>query len=139
MIGEDNEGTGISFSPIADGYHQVGWYGFLLLAGVIFVLFMVMDSLSGDVRLAPWGLLFSVVCAHNANEGMITGQINTATDMALGVIVVALLSKYVLPRLAGILTNTERTRVVKTQVFAPLTRQQSQNPPSQPTQSPTAP
>lgn len=122
IIDDQNEGTGISFSPTADAYHQVGWYGLALLAVIIFVLFMVMDGLSGDLRLAPWGLLFTVLMAHSANEGMIGGQIYIFTYVALGVVIVALMSKYVLPIVSGVITNTDRTRVVQTRTFQAMTK-----------------
>jgi hypothetical protein len=111
MIGDEDFTTGISFTPAGDAYHQAGWFGLPVLAGVLFMLFMVMDSLSGDVRISPWGLLFVVVSAHNAPEGLIGGQVYVATYTAFGVVIVALMTRYVLPILSGIVTNTERTRV----------------------------
>ena len=121
MISEENDSTGISFSPESDAFHQLKWLGILLIMPpVIFMLFMVMDSLSGPISDSPWGLLFTVQCAHIASEGMIIGQVWTATYMAFGIIVAALLSKYVLPKFAGILTNTERTRVRMTPVLRPV-------------------
>ena len=74
MIAEENESTGISFSPTGDAYRQAGFQGvFLILPPVVLLLFIVMDSLSGDVRRSPWGLLFAVSCAHSSSEGMIGG------------------------------------------------------------------
>ena len=135
MIAEDNEGTGVSFSPVGDAYHQASFFGvFLILPPTLLFLFLVMDSLSGDIRRSPWGILFCVLCTHSAPEGMIGGQIYIATYIAFGVIVVALLSKYVLPLVSGVITNTERTRVRKTVDFKPVLR-----PRSQPLKAGTAP
>ena len=120
MIDENNDVTGVSFSPTADAYRQAGYWGvFLILPAIILLLFFVMDGLSGDVRRSPWGLLFAVSCAHTANEGMLGGQVYLATYVAFGVVVVALLSKYLLPIVSGVLTNTERTRVIRTRDFKP--------------------
>jgi hypothetical protein len=114
IISDDDTTTGISFSPVGDAYHQAEFWGvFLLVPIFIFVLMMVMDSLSGDIRQSPWGLLFAVTCAHVAPEGMLGGQFYVASYTAFGVVVVALMAKYVLPILAGVLTNTDRTRVVR--------------------------
>jgi hypothetical protein len=121
MIAEENDSTGVSFSPTADAYHQAGFFGVLLIVPpTLFVLFLVMDSLSGDIRKSPWGILFCVLCAHSAPEGMIGGQIYIATYAALGVILMALMAKYVLPLISGILTNSDRTRVRKTADFKPV-------------------
>jgi hypothetical protein len=127
MIAEDNEGTGVSFSPVADAFHQASFFGvFLLVPPTLFVLFLVMDSLSGDIRDAPWGILFCVLVTHSAPEGMLGGQIYIATYVAFGVTVIALMSKYVLPVLSGVITNTDRTRVRKTTDFKPGIRPRSQ-------------
>jgi hypothetical protein len=127
MISEENDSTGISFSPVGDAFHQASFYGVsLIVPPTLFLLFMVMDSLSGDVRQAPWGILFCVLCTHSAPEGMIGGQIYIATYVAFGVVVVALLSKYVLPVISGILTNSDRTRVHKTVDFKPVLHPRSQ-------------
>lgn len=125
MISEENDSTGISFSPAADAYHQAGFFGvFLLVPPTVFLLFLVMDWLSGDIREAPWGILFCVLVSHAAPEGMLGGQLYIATYVAFGVVVVALMSKYVLPVLGGVITNTDRTRVRKTADFKPAVRLQ---------------
>jgi hypothetical protein len=126
MIAEDNEGTGISFSPTGDAFHQAGFFGVaILVPSILFLLFIVMDSLSGDVRKAPWGILFCVLVTHSAPEGMLGGQVYVFTYGAFGIAVVALLAKYLLPILSGVITNTERTRVRKTIDFQPVVRPRS--------------
>jgi hypothetical protein len=57
---------------------------------------------------------------------MIGGQIYIATYAALGVILMALMAKYVLPLISGILTNSDRTRVRKTAGFKPVIHARSQ-------------
>jgi hypothetical protein len=70
VISDEDEGTGISFSPSADAYHEATWFGVIVVEPIImFILFIVSDSLSGDVRLSPWGLLFIALFAHGAPEG----------------------------------------------------------------------
>jgi hypothetical protein len=98
VIAEDDEGTGISFSPSADAYHEAKWFGVIVVEPIImFILFIVSDSLSGDVRLSPWGLLFVALFAHWAPEGELGGPIWLATFGAEGVIFAAVFSGMVLP------------------------------------------
>jgi hypothetical protein len=126
MIGQDDDTTGISFSPTADAFHQASWFGVVLLdPSILFVMFMVIDFLGGDIRRSPWGLLFCVTEAHAANEGMLGGQIYMATYIAFGVVVMATLARYVLPVVSGVISNTDRTRVRKTTDFKPVLKPQS--------------
>jgi hypothetical protein len=120
-LGDDDDSTGISYTPEADAYHQATWFGiFVLLPTLLLGLFYLMDSVSGDVRTAPWGVLYIVTVAHMAPEGLIPGIFYTATFLTETILVVALFSKYVLPIFAGIITNSERTRVRKTRDFQPI-------------------
>jgi hypothetical protein len=131
MIAEDNETTGISFSPAADAYHQARWYGiFLVLPVFLLINFFVTNTLSGDVRMAPWGVLFIIISSHDAPEGELTSQLYDATYAAFGVVVIALLSKYVLPIISGIITNSDRTQVRKTVDFKPSLRPRPVDPAS---------
>jgi hypothetical protein len=119
IIADEDTGTGISFSPAADAYHQIGYYGVFLIFSILLLLFFVMDSISGDQRLYPWGIVFTVFESHSANEGMIVNQIYVATYVAGGVVGVALVTKYVLPVVTGILTNANRARMSASRVTAP--------------------
>jgi hypothetical protein len=119
IIGDEDTGTGISFSPAADAYHQIGYYGVFLIFGILLLLFFVMDGIGGDQRLYPWGIVFTVYESHSANEGMIVNQIYVATYVAGGVVAVALITKYLLPIVTGILTNSNRVRVEASKIKAP--------------------
>ena len=45
-------------APPAEGYHWAKWVGIFVVAPLLwFLLFIVYDSLVGDVRASPWGLL----------------------------------------------------------------------------------
>ena len=125
VITEDDTSTGISFSPTGDAYHEAKWVGVLIVEPIImFILFFVMDSLSGDVRLSPWGLLFIAVSAHAAPEGQIPGTIWIATYGAEGVIFAAIVSGYVAPFLSRLLTLGVRSPGVNAppEVFRPMLR-----------------
>jgi hypothetical protein len=116
VITENDTSTGISFSPTGDAYHEAKWFGVLVVEPIImFILFFVMDSLSGDVRLSPWGLLFIALSAHAAPEGQIPGTIWVATYGAEGVIFAAVISGYVTPFLSRLLTLGGSARSVPVQ------------------------
>lgn len=77
---ENDTTTGISFSPTSEAYHMAKWVGVLVVAPLIwFLLFFVLDSLFGDIRATPWGLLALVMISHSAPEGALTGAISLLT------------------------------------------------------------
>lgn len=77
---ENDTSTGISFSPTSEAYHMAKWVGVLVIAPLIWaLLFFVLDSLFGDIRATPWGLLALVMISHSAPEGALTGAISLLT------------------------------------------------------------
>lgn len=74
--GEGDVTTGISFSPTAEAYHLASWSGILVIAPLLWCMFfIVFDSLLGDLRATPWGLLAIALISHTAPEGGIVGTI----------------------------------------------------------------
>ena len=129
LLSEDDDTTGISFSPAADAYHQAGFLGVLLIIPfVTFVLFLVGDTIAGDTRKSPWGLLFVALSSHLAPEGLVGGAVYLATYGAFAVILIALFARYLLPIVANLLTGSERTRVRRTMEFRPAARGSRINP-----------
>jgi hypothetical protein len=71
----------------------LGWTGVFLVAPVIWIiLFTVFDSLCGDVRKSPWGLVVIPVFAHIAPEGMLGGPIYFLWFGGVGIIFAALVT-----------------------------------------------
>jgi len=104
LLSRDDYTTGISFSPAADAYHQAGWEGvLLLLPGTAFLLFLITDWISGDVRRAPWGLLLVVIYAHTAPEGLLVEIIYFTVYGPLMMILVALAAGRAFPFVADLL------------------------------------
>jgi hypothetical protein len=102
--GDDDNTTGISFSPTADAFHMGSWSGLLLLAPLLwFLCFFVMDAVCGDTRKSPWGLLMVALCSHLAPEGLMTGPFYLMTIGPLMVIFVSFLAAYVLPVIGNVL------------------------------------
>jgi hypothetical protein len=97
----DDLTTGISFSPVVEGYHEAKWFGVFVVCPLVwFAAFMILDSLCGDVRKSPWGLLAIAQIAHIAPEGLLQGLFYTMTYGALIVFVAAMAAAYLLPMLA---------------------------------------
>lgn len=75
-LAEDDYSTGISFSPVAEAFHCVGWGGVLWLLPVIWILlFSSVDFTVGDMRKHPWGLMVVVWLAHAAPEQLVGGMV----------------------------------------------------------------
>lgn len=99
---EEDTTTGISFSPTAEAYHMAKWKGVLVVAPLLwFLLFTVYDSLLGDLRSTPWGLLAAVVIAHAAPETALTGVIRLLTFGTETLIFCALFAAWVAPLMAS--------------------------------------
>ncbi|GAC1360716.1 MAG: hypothetical protein NVSMB3_08730 [Acidobacteriaceae bacterium] len=117
-LDEEDETTGISYSPTGEAYRLGKWVGVLVLAPIIWTMtFVWFDSLCGDVRKSPWGLLALTLFAHNAPEGMLDGCIYMMGFGAISIIFAALSAAYVLPHV-GILFSGPggRNRFIKTNV-----------------------
>jgi hypothetical protein len=98
LLGPEDDSTGVSFSSTAVAFHLLGWYGvFFLAPSLWFLLFTVFDSLCGDVRKSPWGLLVMVLFAHAAPEGDLNSIIYMIFYGAFGIIFAALMGAYVMP------------------------------------------
>jgi hypothetical protein len=112
--GEDDNTTGISFSPSADAFHMARWTGLLAVAPILwFGCFFVMDWVCGDTRLSPWGLLMVALCAHIAPEGLMNGPFYLMTIGPLMVIFIALMSAYVLPLIGNLLPSRRKRGPIK--------------------------
>lgn len=106
MIAPEDLSTGISFSPIGEGFHLERWMGVLLLLPALLIMFFTLfDSLCGDVQASPWGLLALVITAHIAPEGGLGGIIYMMWFSAISIIFAALAAIYVMPVLGYIVTG----------------------------------
>jgi hypothetical protein len=110
IIADDDNETGISFTPAGEGYHVAKWFGIIFVAPVLWImLFTIFDSLCGDIRLSPWGLLIVVYYAHMAPEGMLGGVIYAIGYVTFGLLVAALSAAYFMPILGTLFKGPERT------------------------------
>lgn len=112
---EDDFTTGISFSPSGEAYHIAKWTGIFILAPALWImLFTLFNSLCGDTRVSPWGLLMVAYFAHMAPEGMLGGVIYTSGFGTFGLLVAALSATYVMPIIGTLFKGPEKTRLRRT-------------------------
>ena len=115
LLSDTDESTGVSFSSTSTAYHLIGWPGIFLLAPVIwFSLFTIFDSLCGDTRKSPWGLLVILLFAHAAPEADISTLIYTCFYSAISIVFAAVVGAYVAPIIGTFLIGPERTTVQRT-------------------------
>jgi hypothetical protein len=98
ILAEADESTGVSFSSTATAFHMAGWKGIFLLASPTwFFLFLIFDSLCGDVRKIPWGLLVMVLFAHAAPEGDMTAIVYMCFYTTYAIVFAGIMGAYVMP------------------------------------------
>jgi len=108
ILSDEDTTTGVSFSPAAEAYAFLGWSGVFLLAPVLWIiLFVLFDSLCGDLREAPWGLLVAVYFAHIAPEGGLDGVIYMYFYIAVGIVFSAVVGAYVMPVVGTLVIGPE--------------------------------
>lgn len=95
---EEDTSTGISFSPTSEAYHMKKWLGVLVIAPLVWLsMFVLFDSLCGDLRTTPWGLLVLAFLAHTAPEGAISDLIYFMTFGTEALLFCAFFAKWVAP------------------------------------------
>jgi hypothetical protein len=108
-LSEEDTTTGISFSPTGEAFHLARWTGVLIVAPILWtLLFTLFDSLCGDVRRAPWGLLIMVTFSHMAPEGMLGGVIYMFGYTTITIVVVALSVAYIMPVVGALMIGPGR-------------------------------
>jgi hypothetical protein len=110
-LAPEDTSTGISFSPTAEAYHMDTWVGVLVIAPLLwFLLFVVYDSLFGDLRATPWGLLVIALFSHSAPEGALTGVIGALSFGIETLAFCAFFATWVAPILAIPILGPDRQR-----------------------------
>ncbi|QEE30913.1 hypothetical protein FTW19_24675 [Terriglobus albidus] len=114
MLADDDIYTGVSFSPVAEVFLMDGWNSLFFVCPFIYiVVFAVIDSVGGDVRYNPWGLFFTMISAHNANEGMLAAPFTMATFLTPLLIGLAYFTVYVLPLIGSLLLPRSRAAIMQ--------------------------
>jgi hypothetical protein len=108
LLSEEDESTGVSFSSTSSSFHLLGWRGIIFLApGIWFILFVVFDSLCGDVRKTPWGLLVLVLYTHAAPEADIGACIYMCFYTTIAILFAGVMGAYVMPVLGTFFIGPE--------------------------------
>ena len=109
-IPEDDFSTGISFSAVGEAYHLGEWTGLLLLAPLVWTIsFICFDSLCGDIRSSPWGLLVLTFFAHTAPEGYLSGLIYATVYVGIAIAFAAFTAGYIMPVLGVLFVGPNRS------------------------------
>jgi hypothetical protein len=115
ILGDDDVSTGISFTPSGEAYHLAKWEGIFVVAPILWImLFTLFDSLCGDVRKSPWGLLIIAVFSHAAPEGMLGGVIYMMGYVTVGLLFAALAAAYIMPIIGTLLIGPEQANQRRT-------------------------
>ena len=103
--------VGIAFSPTGEAYHLAGWTGILVIAPLLWcIFFIVFDSLVGDLRVTPWGLLALTAISHAAPEAGVSGVINLFTIEAEILVFCAFFSTWFAPIVANAVLSPGRPK-----------------------------
>lgn len=112
LLSPDDFSTGISFSPTGEAFHLEGWLGILLLAPIVwFLLFTSIDSICGDLRRSPYGLIAAVSFAHVAPESLLAGLVQFIWTGSIAIIVAIVFCTYFAPILGTILSGPQEPRM----------------------------
>lgn len=131
MLSPDDVTTGISFSPIGEGFHIARWVGVLLILPALWiVLFTLYDSLCGDIRFSPWGLLALVIFGHAAPESGLSGIIYLLWFQAISVSFAVLAAIYVMPILGYIAIGSKAAQLQRNVFVRSIPRRLPPVPPS---------
>jgi len=98
ILVEEDETTGIAFSATADAYHQEGWLGVLLLLPIdVFLFFIIMDSVVGSAKWAPWALIPILDLTTIAPEGGLNSLVYEFTFGLSGIVLLVVVINRVVP------------------------------------------
>jgi len=106
VLGDSDDSTGVSFSPSADAYHEGRLVGVLIVEPLVLMLiFLVLDSVIGNVRLNPVGLLTTILVSRAASEGALFGNISIIEQYLFTNVLVSWVCAYVLPVIGSAFTK----------------------------------
>jgi hypothetical protein len=106
ILADDDNTTGVSFSPSADAYRQGLGVGLAVVEPLVLMLiFIVLDSVIGDVRANPVGLLTTIVVSRAASEASLSGAPLLIGQSLFTNLLAVYVCLYVLPLLGRIFSK----------------------------------
>jgi len=120
-LDDDDYTTGISFSPSGEAYHIDKWVGVLILEpALLILLFTLFDSLCGDVRKSPWGLLMIAYFSHIAPEGMLGSVIYALGFLSFSLVIAAISAAYIAPIVGSLVAGPENRGLRRGRLIASI-------------------
>lgn len=130
MLAPDDVTTGISFSPTGEAYHVAKWFGVFFWAPLLWgLLFVIFDTLCGDTRSSPWGLVVVAYFAHLAPEGGLSLIIYSYVYITAGIVFAALSAAYVMPILGTLIKGPEKASMHRVAAVRSIPRRAGLLPP----------
>lgn len=106
ILPDEDSGTGVSFSPSADAYHEGRMVGVLALEpAVLMLIFIVLDSVIGDVRLNPVGLLTTILVSRGSSEGLLSGNMILIGQALFTNVLAVYVCAYALPVIGAVFSK----------------------------------
>jgi hypothetical protein len=106
ILSDDDNSTGVSFSPSADAYREGRVMGIAVVEpALLMLIFIILDSVIGDVRLNPVGLLTTILISRAASEGALAGNIGLIGQPLFTNVLATFICAYVLPMLGSIFSK----------------------------------
>ncbi len=99
--------TGVSFGPTADAYREGLMFGVLVIEPLLLAFgFFLLDSLIGDTRSNPVGLIIVALLLRVSSEGMLTGMLGLLAQPMYATLFAAFLCAYIFPILGRVFGRT---------------------------------
>jgi hypothetical protein len=101
IISSEDETTQISFAPVGDAFREFGWSGVAVVMPVMFFFtFLVLDSIFGDTRNTPWGLVMVGYAAFIAPGMLLPVQPQLWGHYIPIILFLVWITRYVAPQVA---------------------------------------
>jgi hypothetical protein len=114
LLSADDFTTGISFSPSAEAFHMDEWLGIVIVGGFVWtLLFIVVDSVCGDLRYYPIGLFALVAFSHVAPESLISNLVYFIFFGNVGIIFAIVFCTYFAPIIGRLLSGPADPRIAR--------------------------
>jgi hypothetical protein len=98
MLSDDDTTTGISFSAMSEVFHEGKWLGILIFLPVLLIMmFSAADSITGDLRISPWGFAYTVIFLHTGPEGDCSALLYVTFYTSFILITTVYTARFVLP------------------------------------------
>ena len=104
ILGDEDDTTGVSFSPFSDGYHTAQWLGVTLYSFAIFLFgFFLSDAVAGNAKHSLWALIYVLYNLHGAPEGLLGTPVYEGFTLSIFVTGLAIICTKIVPVLSNMI------------------------------------